>query len=119
MTIMSSLPELKTSYVLPSHIPVKGDSTNSLSLGGGGSHCFSVHLTSIFNQAGFGIVPFFVFVEHNMAHVPPIYAFRLFMVVAVGTALVPPIQLMVLMGFSGYLIVVFPQLRILFLVCTL
>jgi hypothetical protein len=48
-------------------------------------------LTSIFNQAGFDIVPFLVFVEHNMAHVPPIYAFQLFVVVVVGTTLVPPI----------------------------
>jgi hypothetical protein len=106
MTMMSSSPELKTSYVLPSHIPVKGNSTTSLSRGGD-SHCFSVHLTSIFNQAGFDVLPFFIFVEHDMANVPPIYAFRLFVVVVVSTALVPPIQLIVLMGFLGYLIVVF------------
>ena len=97
MTLMSSLPKMKTSYVLTSHLPVKGGSTTSLSLGGGDSHCFSVHLTSIFNQAGFGVVPFFVFVEHNMAHVPPIYAFRLFVVVVVGTALMIPIRLLFLM----------------------
>ena len=115
MTMMSSSPKMKTSYILPSHLPVKGDSKTSLSLGGD-LHCFSVHVTSIFNQAGFDIVPFFVFVEHDMAHVPPIYAFRLFVVVVVGTALVLLIQLLVLMGFWGYLIVIFSQLRILFLV---
>ena len=32
---MPSLPNLTTSYVIPSHLPVKGDSTTSLSLGGG------------------------------------------------------------------------------------
>ena len=50
-------------------------------------HCFY----SIFKQVGFNVVPFFVFVEHGMAHVLLIYSFRLFVVVAVGTSLVPPI----------------------------
>ena len=35
MTMMSSSPKMKTSYILPSHLPVKGDSKTSLSLGGG------------------------------------------------------------------------------------
>ena len=48
-----------------------------------------------------------------MAHMPAIYAFRLFVVVAVGTGLVP---LLFPMRFFGYLIVAFPQLRILFLI---
>jgi hypothetical protein len=39
--------------------------------GGGDSHCFY----SIFKQAGINVVPFVVFLAHNMAHVPPIYTF--------------------------------------------
>ena len=69
---------------------MKGDSTTSLSLGGG--------FALLLRASNLHLQPSRVCC-HDMANVPPIYAFLLFAVVVVGTALVPPIQLMVLMGF--------------------
>ena len=115
MTMMLSLPKMRTSYSPTSHLPVKEDSTTSLSLGGGFALllCASnLHLQPSRIQRR----SFLCLCETQHGPRSPNLQFPIVCGVVIGIALVPPIRLLFLMGFLGYLIVVFPQLNILFLI---